>query len=152
MDLTSTRAQVSELSTSHGIDRSIVSLGALWTYHWKFHFNGEDGIHVIYDGGERRLFYSDLSFNQQHGLSGRLDSAPIAFLLSSLDVATFAFHQITFLNGSSVRSNGFDGLWHRATCHPSLFYVNGTLFERSTYDAIRFDSCQHEWRPRKVID
>ncbi|CAF3941799.1 unnamed protein product, partial [Rotaria sp. Silwood1] len=34
----------------------------------------------------------------------------------------------------------------------ALFYINGSLFERSVYDAIRFDSCQHEWRPQKVID
>lgn len=127
-------------------------VGALWTYHSKFNSNGEDGIHLIYDGGERRLSYSDVSFNRQHGVSVRLDSAPTGFLLASLYFPTFAYHQITFINGSSIRSNGFYGLWHRPTCHPSLFYINGSLFERSFYDAIRFDSCQHEWRPQKVID
>lgn len=127
-------------------------LGALWTYHSKFNFNGEDGIHIIYDGGERRIFYSDIAFNNQHGISVRLDSSPIGFILSSLNFATFACRQITFINGSSIRSNGFYGLWQRPTCHPALFSINGSLFERSIYDAIRFDSCQHEWRPRKVID
>ncbi|CAF4607923.1 unnamed protein product, partial [Rotaria magnacalcarata] len=63
-----------------------------------------------------------------------------------------AYRQITFINGTSIRSNGFYGLWQRATCHPALFYINGSLFEHSVYDAIRFDACQHEWRPRKVID
>ncbi|UJR14923.1 hypothetical protein I4U23_001905 [Adineta vaga] len=135
----------------HGLDIDS-GAGALWTYHSKFNSNGEDGIHMIYDGGERRIFYSDISFNNQHGLSIRPDSAPTGFILSSLDVPTFACRQLTFINGSSIRSNGFYGLWHRATCHPSLFYINGSLFERSIYDAIRFDSCQHEWRPQKVID
>ncbi|CAF0964952.1 unnamed protein product [Adineta ricciae] len=135
----------------HGLDIDS-GAGALWTYHSKFNSNGEDGIHMIYDGGERRIFYSDISFNHQHGLSVRPDSAPTGFLLSSLTFPTFACRQLTFVNGSSIRSNGFYGLWHRATCHPSLFYVNGSLFERSVYDAIRFDSCQHEWRPQKVID
>jgi hypothetical protein len=129
-----------------------ILLGALWTYHSKFNYNGEDGIHVTYDGGERRLFYSDISFNGQHGLSIRLDASPAGVLLSSLNNPTFAYRQITFVNGSSVRSNGYYGLWQHATCHPSLFAINGTLFERATYDAIRFDSCQHEWRPQKVID
>ncbi|CAF0871361.1 unnamed protein product, partial [Adineta ricciae] len=135
----------------HGLDIDS-GAGALWTYHSKFNSNGEDGIHMIYDGGERRIFYSDISFNHQHGLSVRPDSAPTGFLLSSLTFPTFACRQLTFVNGSSIRSNGFYGLWHRATCHPSLFYINGSLFERSVYDAIRFDSCQHEWRPQKVID
>ncbi len=141
----------------HGLDIDS-GAGALWTYHSKFNSNGEDGIHMIYDGGERRLSYSDIAFNHQHGLSIRPDSAPIGFLLSSLVLfsslhsPTFAYRQITYINGSSIRSNGFYGLWHRATCHPALFFINGSLFERSVYDAIRFDSCQHEWRPRKVID
>jgi hypothetical protein len=127
-------------------------LGALWTYHSRFNSNGEDGIHIIYDGGERRIFYSDISFNNQHGLSIRLDSIPTGSLLSYLYFPTFGCRQITFLNGSSIRSNGFYGLWQRATCHPALFYLNGSLFERSFYDGIRFDSCQHEWRPQIVID
>ncbi|CAF2579834.1 unnamed protein product [Rotaria sp. Silwood2] len=135
----------------HGLDIDS-GAGALWTYHSNFNSNNEDGIHIIYDGGERRLFYSDISFNTQHGLSVRLDSAPIGFLLSNIDFPTFAYRQITFINGSSIRSNGFYGLWQHSTCHPALFFINGSLFERSVYDAIRFDSCQHEWRPQKVID
>ena len=135
----------------HGLDIDS-GAGSLWTYHSKFNHNGEDGIHFIYDGGERRIFYSDISFNNQHGLSVRLDSAPIGFLLSYLSYVSYACRQITFVNGSSIRSNGFYGLWQRATCHPALFYINGSLFERSVYDGIRFDSCQHEWRPPKVIE
>ena len=130
----------------------LVLIGALWTYHSSFNLNGEDGIHIIYDGGERRLFYSDIAFNKQHGISVRLDSSSIGFLLSCLNFTTVAYRQITFINGSLIRSNDFYGLWHRPTCHPALFFINGSLFERSTYDAIRFDSCQHEWRPQKVID
>lgn len=126
--------------------------GALWAYHAVFNSNGEDGIHLLYDGGERRIFYSDISFNEQHGLSARLDSLPPGYRLSLLNSVTYACRQITFFNGSSIRSNGFYGLWQRATCHPALFLINGSLFERSTYDALRFDSCQHEWRPRKVIE
>jgi len=135
----------------HGLDIDS-GAGALWTYHSKFNHNGEDGIHMIYDGGERRIFYSDLSFNRQHGMSIRLDSIPPGFRLSSLYFPTFAYRQITHINGTSIRSNNYYGLWQRATCHPALFFINGSLFERSVYDAIRFDSCEHEWRPQKVID
>ncbi|CAM4799581.1 unnamed protein product [Rotaria magnacalcarata] len=135
----------------HGLDIDS-GAGALWTYHSSFNSNNEDGIHISYDGGERRLYYSDISFNNQHGISVRLESAPTGSQLSYLQFPTYAYRQITFINGTSIRSNGFYGLWQRATCHPALFYINGSLFERSVYDAIRFDACQHEWRPRKVID
>jgi hypothetical protein len=72
---------------------------------------------MIYDGGERRLFYSDVSFNYQHGLSIRPDSAPIGFLLSFLNSPTYACRQITYVNGTSIRSNGF--LWFMASCNMS---------------------------------
>lgn len=126
--------------------------GSLWTYHSVLNFNSEDGINLHYDGGERRFSYSDISFNGQHGIHLRLDSISPGLFLSSIFYPTFAFHQITFVNGSSIRSNGYYGLWQGPTCHPSLFIVNGSLFERSTFDALRFDSCQHEWRPQRVID
>lgn len=152
MVLTLTPALVCLSFPTRIFNHCLLLSGALWAYHAVFNSNGEDGIHLIYDGGERRIFYSDISFNQQHGLSVRLDSLSPGYRLSLLNSVTYACRQITFLNGSSIRSNGFYGLWQRATCHPALFLINGSLFERSTYDALRFDSCQHEWRPRKVID
>ncbi|CAF4755480.1 unnamed protein product, partial [Rotaria magnacalcarata] len=39
----------------HGLDIDS-GAGALWTYHSSFNSNNEDGIHISYDGGERRLY------------------------------------------------------------------------------------------------
>ncbi|CAF0748650.1 unnamed protein product, partial [Didymodactylos carnosus] len=125
--------------------------GSIWSYHSKFNGNGEDGVHIEYNGGERRLLYSEFSYNHQHGVYITLDRSIKTHLTNITHHSIQSYRQITNMNGSVVRSNMFYGLYHGATCRPSQFQINGTLFERCMYDAIRFESCQHEWRPPIVI-
>ncbi|CAF1226683.1 unnamed protein product, partial [Didymodactylos carnosus] len=125
--------------------------GSIWSYHSKFNWNDEDGVHIEYNGGERRFLYSEFSHNFQHGVYIKLERSINTLLSNITHPSIDSYRQITNMNGSIVRSNMYYGLYHGATCRLSYFQINGTLFERCVYDAIRLETCQHEWRPSVVI-